>query len=74
MAMDVIPSDTTSEINIGDTLIRTLRKAYGAHFADGCRDDERLRDALYKMDEPSRSTLIHDHQKGKVEQICRQAA
>ena len=74
MATDVVPSDTPGEINIGNTLIRTLRKAYGANFAEGCRDDEKLRDALYKMDEQSRSTLIHDQQQGKVEQICRQAA
>ena len=74
MAMDMRPSDPNGEINIGKTVIRTLRKAYGTHFAEGCRDDEKLRDALYKMDERSRSTLIHDHLLGKVEQICRQAA
>ena len=74
MAIDVKPSDPGGEINIRNTLIRTFRKAYGARFAEGCRDDENLRDALYKMDEPSRSTLIHDQLLGKVEQICRQAA
>jgi hypothetical protein len=39
MAIDVVPSYTPGEINIGNTLIRTLRKAYGANFAEGCRDD-----------------------------------
>jgi len=37
----------------GNTLIRTLRKSYGAHFAEGCGDDERPSDVLHKMDEPS---------------------
>jgi hypothetical protein len=66
-------NDANDEINIGDMLIRTLRKAYGSKFAEGCHDDEKLRDALSKMDESSRSTLIHDHQQGKVGQICREA-
>ena len=48
VAMNLRPSDPNGEINIGNMLIRTLRKAYGAHFAEGCRDDEKLRDALYK--------------------------
>ena len=62
------------EIDIGDTKIRTLRKAYGAHFVEGCHDSEKLRDVLHQMDEPSRSTLIHDQLLGKLEEICRQAA
>jgi hypothetical protein len=73
MAMDVHRSDPSGEFNLGNTPIRTLRKAYGAHFAEGCRADEKLRDALYKMDEQSRSTLIHDQVQGKVAEICRQA-
>ena len=71
--MDVIPSDTNGGTNLGNMPIRALRKAYGAHFAEGCRDAEKLRDALYKMDEQSRSTLIHDQLQGKVAEICRQA-
>jgi hypothetical protein len=71
MARDVRPtSDTNGEIEFGNTLIRTLRKAYGIQFAVGCRDEEKLRDVLRQMDEPSRSTLIHDHI--KLEQMCRQ--
>jgi hypothetical protein len=42
----------------GNTLIRTLRRTYGAHFAEGCRDDEKLGDVLHKMDEPSLSKLL----------------
>ena len=74
MAMDVVPSDTTGDVIIGDTLIRTLRKTYGVHFAPGCRDDEQLRDVLHRLDEPSLSTLIYDQQHGKLDEICRQAA
>jgi hypothetical protein len=73
VATDVVPSDMTGETSIGNTLIGTLRKAYGVHFAEGCGDDEKLRDVLYKMDGSSLSTLLHDHRHGKLEQICRQA-
>lgn len=44
----------------GNTLIGTLRKTYGQHFADGCGDHEKLCDVLHKMDEPSLRQLIHD--------------
>ena len=66
MTMDLHRSDLNGEFNLGNTLIRTLRKGYGARFAEGCRDDEKLRDALCKMDDPSRGTLIHDQLLGKV--------
>ena len=56
MAIGMTAADN-AEINIGDTSIRTLRKAYGAKFAEGCGDDEKLRNALCQMDEASRSTL-----------------
>jgi len=55
----------------GNTLIRTLRKTYGAGFAPGCRDDETLGEVLHKLDEPSLSKLIHDHEGGKLEQVCK---
>ena len=58
----------------GNTLIRTLRRTYGAHFAEGCRDDEKLRDVLHKMDQPSVKKLLHDHEHGKLDKICRHAA
>lgn len=74
MAMDVVPSDRTAEINIGSTLIGTLRKAYGVHFAEGFRDDEKLRDVLSKLDEPSLSTLVLDNQRGNLDEICRRTA
>lgn len=58
MAIDVVRHrDKKGEIGHkhGNTLIRTLRKSYGAHFAEGCRDDERLSEVLHEMDEPSPS-------------------
>ena len=58
----------------GNTLIRTLRRTYGAHFAKGCRGDEKLRDVLHKMDEPSLKKLLHDKERGKLDAICRHAA
>jgi hypothetical protein len=51
-------------------LIRTLRKTYGANFAKGCGDEE-LSDVLHRMDEPSLSHLVRDHEAGKLDQIAR---
>ena len=56
----------------GNTLIRTLRKTYGDHFAGGCLDDEKLSDVLHKMDTRSLSKLLRDRVRGKLDQICRQ--
>lgn len=58
----------------GNTPIRTLRKSYGDHFAEGCRDDEKLGDVMHKMDEPSLSKLLDDREHGKLDEICRPAA
>ena len=46
----------------GNTLIRTLRKHYGASFATGRSDDEKLSDVLRELDEPSLSKLVLDHE------------
>jgi hypothetical protein len=54
----------------GNTLIRTLRKTYGQSFAPGCADHAKLSDVLGKLDDPSLSHLIRDHEAGKLEQIC----
>ena len=56
----------------GNTLIATLRKAYGKNFADGCADDEKLSDVLHKMDEPSLTKLVHDHDADRLTKICRE--
>lgn len=58
----------------GDTSIRALRKTYGDHFAEGCRDDEKLGQVLHKMDEPSLGKLLRDRERGKLDGICRPAA
>ncbi len=55
----------------GNTLISTLRKSYGADFAKGCSDNERLSSVLHRLDEPSLSQLIRDHGAGRLSDICR---
>jgi hypothetical protein len=50
----------------GNTLIGTLRKIYGANFAKGCSDNEKLSDVLHKMDESSLSQLARDHEGGHL--------
>jgi len=47
----------------GNTLISTLRQTYGAGFAPGRSGDEKLRDVLHDLDEPSLTHLIQDLQK-----------
>jgi hypothetical protein len=55
----------------GNTLVGTLRKTYGTHFARGCSDTQKLSDVLVKLDKHSLSQLIADHQSGRLELICR---
>jgi hypothetical protein len=50
----------------GNTLIGTLRKHYGAGFATGFKDSDKLSDVLAKMDESSLSKLIRDHEAGTL--------
>jgi hypothetical protein len=57
----------------GNTLVRTLRKVYGEHFAEGCSPEERLSDVLQKIDEPSLSRLVHDHEQHKLYKLIDQA-
>ena len=73
MAIDARHLDKNGEISRkhGNTLIRTLRKIYGEHFAQGCADTAKLSDVLQKLDDPSLRRLIRDHETGKLEQICR---
>jgi hypothetical protein len=70
MAVNARHRDKGGEISRkhGNTLIRTLRKTYGQGFATGCADDEKLSDVLHKLDEPSLSHLVRDHEIGKLEQ------
>ena len=46
----------------GNTLIRTLRKVYGQNFAAGYPETEKLREALFKLNETSLSQLRRDHE------------
>ena len=56
--------DKTGEISRkhGNTLIGTLREKYGAMFAKGCLDQEKLADVLHKLDEHSLSELLRDNE------------
>jgi hypothetical protein len=67
-ALDM-PGRDRSEISRkhGDTLVRILREVYGAWFAPGCADDDKLSDVLHKLDEPSLSQLLHDNHTGHLE-------
>ncbi len=51
----------------GNTLIGTLRKAYGPAFAEGFGDRDKLEDVLQTLDEKSLSQLVHDHEHGALE-------
>lgn len=44
----------------GNTLIGTLRKTYGQHFAPGCDSHEKLANVLHQLDEPSLRQLVRD--------------
>jgi len=44
----------------GDTLIGTLRSSYGARFATGCTDKEKLGEAFAKLDERSLFRLVRN--------------
>jgi hypothetical protein len=50
----------------GNTLVGTLRKIYGASFAKGFADHEKLSDVLAKVDEHSLSQLVKHHEAGTL--------
>jgi hypothetical protein len=52
----------------GNTLVRTLRKIYGAGFAPGFKDSDKLSDVLRKSHEPTLTQLRWDHDMGSLEQ------
>jgi hypothetical protein len=58
---------------LGDTLIGTLRKHYGASFAQGCSEGEKLIHVLETLDDLSLIKLARDHAAGKLEQFCQAA-
>lgn len=55
----------------GNALVGALRKTYGPDFANGCADDDKLRDVLMKLDERSLNLLGRAYERGDLEQICR---
>jgi len=74
MAFDTRRRGQSSEIGRkhGRTLIRTLRKTYGQSFAGSHGNKKKLGDVLDKLDEPSLTRLIHDHEAGHLDAICRE--
>ncbi len=74
MAIDSRHRDKSGEISRkhGNTLIRTLRKTYGQSFAGSFSNKKKLSDVLHKLDEPSLTRLIHDHEAGNLDAICRE--
>jgi hypothetical protein len=51
----------------GNTLIRTLRRIYGQHFAAGEPDNAKLSDVLHRLDERSLTALVRDHNSGALQ-------
>jgi hypothetical protein len=51
-----------------------LRRRYGAHFASGCAENEKLIYVLHKPDEHSLSKLLRDHEAGKLGKISGEEA
>jgi hypothetical protein len=68
MGVGVRYRDKDGEIGrkYGDTLIGTLRSSYGSRFARGCTENEKLSDALAKLDEPSLFKLVRDYKAGML--------
>ena len=57
----------------GNTLVRTLRKAYGPHFASGFADTDTLADVLKNQPEHTTLTqLRQDHSGGALENKIKQ--
>jgi len=55
----------------GSTLFRTLRRTYGPSFARNCSDSDKLSDVLHKLDEPSLTKPIANHEWDRLEEICK---
>jgi len=68
--------DPNGEISrdYGNTPIGVLRRAYGQDFGKGCSDEDKLRDMLPKLDEPSLSRLMIDLHDGQLAEAIRNAS
>jgi len=69
MSIDDRHRDKNGEISKkhGNTLVRTLRKVYGATFAAGQAETAKLSEVLASLNETSLSQLVHDHKNGHLE-------
>jgi hypothetical protein len=61
------PDTEVSDKKYCETTIGELRKTYGADFAKGCADNEKITDVLRKL--PSLRRLIRDREALRFEQI-----
>jgi hypothetical protein len=61
------PDSETGQNKYQQTTIGDLRKIYGADFAKGCEDDEKIADVLRKQ--PSLRSVIRYHEKKLFQQI-----
>jgi hypothetical protein len=61
------PDTETSHKKYGETTIGELRKTYGADFAKGCADNEKIADVLRKR--PSLRKVIREREARRFEQI-----
>lgn len=50
----------------GNTKVATLRRIYGPGFAPHANAADTLADVLERMDEPSLTRLVHDHEAGSL--------
>ena len=61
------PNPETSDKKYCETTVGELRRLYGADFARGCEDNEKIVDVLRKM--PSLRILIRHRELKRFEQI-----
>jgi hypothetical protein len=61
------PGTKMSSKKYCQTTIGELRRAYGADFAKGCADNEKMADVLHKL--PSLRRVIRDREARRFEQI-----
>jgi hypothetical protein len=61
------PDTEVSKKKDCETTIGELRKAYGADFAKGCADNEKIADVLRKL--PSLRRVIREREARRFEQI-----
>jgi hypothetical protein len=59
--------------NYGNTLIATLRRLYGPDFARGIDANERLSDALQRLDFTSQNNLVRDYESGKLSEMLKRS-